>query len=110
MLDLREVVEPDVRIVRMQGGVVLMIALRSIERLQCDHLRHDRARKYLGGVELIDIGLTNAPLFVGRKEDDRAILRTLIRPLPVELRGVVSDGKEDLQQLTIGDLRSVVDN
>src|SRR6476646_9409061 len=109
-LDLRKVVDKDVRQVRMAGGVILMIFLLPIERLQRRHFRHDRARKYLGRLQLIDVGLTNASLFFGGEEDDRSVLRTLVWSLPIELSGVVSDGKEDLQELTIRNLRRVVHN
>ncbi len=63
----------------MQPGVVLVIAFRRIERLQRHHLGDDLVWEYLRLLELRDIGLRDALLLVIAEEDDRPILRSLIR-------------------------------
>ena len=67
-------------------------------------------RKNLGRVQLRDVVLADLLLLVVGVEDGGAVGRTYIRPLAIELRRVVDHGKEDLQQLAIGDLRRVENN
>ena len=45
MLHLRRVVDRDVRVVRMEGSVILMVGLGYVKRFQRDDLRHDWGRK-----------------------------------------------------------------
>src|ERR1700691_4714447 len=54
-------------------------------------------------VELRDIGFGDAGLLGAGREDGRAVLRPSVRPLAVELGGVVHDRKEDLQDTAIAD-------
>ena len=85
-----------------------MIGLRRKEPLQRADLGHDRLLVDFGGVELGDIGLRDLLLLVVGGEDRRAVLRAAVRPLPVQLRRVVHDREEDLQDLAVADLRRVV--
>src|SRR5579864_6120555 len=94
----------------MQSGIILVIGLCRIETLERNDLRHDRAGKYLRLIELRDVGLRDAFLFVIRIEDRRSVLSTFIGALTVQLSGIVRNRKEYAQQLTIGDLRGIVDN
>src|SRR5882672_5898425 len=104
VLDLRDVVEGNIGLVRVQRQVVLVIVLRRIERLQRADLGHDRLLVDLGGVELGDIGLRHLLLLVIGGEDRRAILRAGVGALAVQLGRVVHDREKDLQDLAIADL------
>src|SRR3954454_16103994 len=104
VLDLRDVVEGNIGLVRVQRQVVLMIVFRRIEPLQRADLGHDRLLVDLGGVELGDIGLRHLLLLIIGSEDRRTILRTGVRALAVQLRRVMHHGKEYLQDLAIADL------
>src|SRR5579863_3537130 len=64
MLDLGRIVKHDVGLMGMQGGVVLMIGLGRIERLQRHNPGHDRAGEYTRFVELRDVGLGDALLLI----------------------------------------------
>ena len=58
---------------------------------------------------MIDVGLSNALLLFVGIEDRGSILCAIVRPLPVKL-GRIVHGEEDLEKLTIGDLRGIVDD
>src|SRR5208337_2837626 len=107
---LGQIVVPDVKVVGMQRRIVLVISLRRIERLEGNHLRHDRARKSLGLVELSNVGLRDALLVGAVVKNRRAILRALVRSLAVQLRGIVRHGEVHFQELPVGDLRGIVNN
>src|SRR6266404_9148233 len=94
MAELGQIVDGDVRLVWMKLRVILVIVLCGIERLQRHYLRHNGLRKSLGAVELINIGLRNALLLVIGIEDYRAVLSAVVRPLPVQFRGIMRDGKK----------------
>ena len=83
----------------MQHGEVLVIVFRRIEAMQGLKLGHDRPRKGVRLVELGDIGVGNPFLFIVGIKDRRAILRTGVRSLPIELGRVVRDRKINLQIL-----------
>src|SRR3954464_5977583 len=68
VLDLRDVVEGNIGLVRVQRQVILMIGLGGIKRLQRTDLGDDRLAVDFCGVELGDIGLRHLLLFVGRGE------------------------------------------
>ena len=102
-LQLRQVVVDDVRIGRVQLEEVLVVGLGRIERLQRHDRRHDRPREDLRVSQLLDVRRRDLLLLVVDVEDRRAILRAVVRPLPIQLRRVVRDGEEDLQQLAVGD-------
>ena len=68
--DLWEVVNHDIRLVGMQGSVVLMVVLSRIELIEGDDLSDDCSRKNFGLIELIDVGLSDPLLIrVGVKDD-----------------------------------------
>ena len=94
----------------MKRRIVLVIILRRIERLQRHHLGHDRLGKHFGFVELRDVRFRDLLLLVVAVENHRAILRAIVRPLPVQLRGIVGHREKHPQQFSIGDLRRIVCN
>src|SRR4051812_45140383 len=97
----------NVRIFRVVQRVILMIVLSSVEALQLCNLSNDPPRKHFRIVQLRDIGIRN-PLLVTDIEDRRAIRRAYVWSLPVELRGIVGHGKEDAQQLAVGNFGGIV--
>ncbi len=103
-LDLGPVADQDVRIVRVVESVVLMVGLGVVETLQRHHLRHNGIGKHFGRIELRNVGGADLPLFFAGIEDCRAIRRSNVRSLTIELRRVVNDGKENLQKLAVRDL------
>src|SRR5580704_16601547 len=101
MLNLRRVVERNVRIIRMIRRVILMISLGRVKGLEWHYLRHDWPRENFGLIELSNVGFGNLLLFVATAKNHGEILRAAVRPLPVELRRVVRHGKENAQQFAI---------
>src|SRR3954463_12548827 len=74
VFDLGQVEARDIGLVRMLGGVVLVIILRRIKRLRAADLGDDRLWKHFGGVELRHIGLGDLLLRVVLRENLGAIL------------------------------------
>src|SRR5262245_26584499 len=108
VLNFRRVVEGDVGLVGMLDGVVLVIGLgREERRLHRAGLGDDRALVNLRRIELRDVVLRDLRLRLGLRDNLRAILRTGVGPLAVELRRVVRDREEDLQDLAVGNLLRV---
>lgn len=62
--NLWRVVIDDVRIVGMEGSIVLVVSLSGIKTLQSDDLSYDAAREDFGIVELRDIRLGNSFLLL----------------------------------------------
>src|SRR5262249_23364619 len=105
ILDLRRVVENDVRLRGMLERVILVIGLGREERgLHRAGLGHDRAPERLRRIELRDVVLRDLRLRLALRENLRPILRAGVRALAVELRRVVRHRKEDLQDLPVGHL------
>ena len=104
------IVENDVGIVGMKAGVILVIGFGGIEGLERDNLGDDSAGEDFGLIELGDVGLGDSFLLVVGVEDRGAILRAGIGALPIEFGGIVSDGEEDAEKFSVGDLRRVVGN
>jgi len=88
--------------------IILMIVLGGVEIFEGLDFGDDGAGVNLGNVELGEVGLGDAPLFVARVEDGRAVLRASVRPLAISLRGIMGDGEENHQQPAVGDFGSVV--
>jgi hypothetical protein len=82
--DLRQIVDRDVGLRGVQRQVILMIGLGRVENLVRFDFGDDGAGEDVSLVELGDIGLRDAGLFAGLREDRRAVLRPDIRPLAVE--------------------------
>src|ERR1700758_4752673 len=59
-------------------------------------------------LQLRDVGLCDATLLSIGRENRRAILRTVIGSLVVQLGGVMRHREENLQQPSVGDLSRVV--
>src|SRR5215467_5045284 len=107
--DLGPVADFNVRIVGILERVVLVIIFSAIKTLERDNLRHDPRREDLGRVQLSNIGLSDALLIRAAKENHRAIRSTNVRPLAVELSGIMGDGEEDAEKLSVGDARRIKD-
>ena len=58
-------------------------------------------------VELREVGFGDTRLFGRGRKNRRAVLRADVRPLPIELGGIVRDGEVNLQDLAIRDLARV---
>src|SRR5262249_38604558 len=99
-----------VKIGGMTRGIVLVIGLGGIENIQRNYFGDNSLAENLRLVQLIDVGLCDVLLLGTRVEDCGSILRALVRTLTVQLGRVRRDGKKDLQQLSVTDLRRVVDH
>jgi len=66
-----------------------MVGLGRIKCLDPVDARYDGTLEDLQLIKLLDVGLGDALLVVTRIENDRAILRTDIRTLPIELRRIL---------------------
>src|SRR3984957_6695431 len=104
VFDLWNVVVGNIGLIGVKRQVVLMIGFGGEKPFQRPDLGHDRLVVDLGGVELRDVGVRDLFLLVICREDRRAILRTAVRSLAIQLRRIVRDGKEDLQDLAVADL------
>ena len=78
------IVEGDVRVVRVERGVILMIGLGSVERLQRDDLRHNRTRKRPGLIQLGDVCLRDVFLLITAVEDHRPVLAAGVWPWTIQ--------------------------
>src|SRR6185312_2281104 len=105
--NLGQVIDGNVRIVRVQGRIILVISLRGIKGLQRDDLRDNASMKHFGLSQLRDVGIGNTLLVGVRIRNHRAVLRAFVWALAVELRWVVDDGEEHLEQLAVRNLRRV---
>ena len=81
----------------MHGCVVLVIHLSGIEFFQRDQLRHNWAREQFCLLQLSDISLDDVFLLLIRVENHRAILRARVRPLAIELCGIMADPEKYLK-------------
>ena len=108
VLDLGRIEHHDVRRVRVVRHVVLMVALGGEELVELSHFRHDRTREILCLGQLIDVRGRFLFLSVVAIEDRRAILRADVRPLAIELRRIVRDGEEHLEQFAVRHDRRIV--
>ena len=98
----------DVRVIRVVRRVVLMVGLGLVESFECGDLCDERAFEEFRPVQLLDVAFGDALLLLAGVEDGRAVVRADVGPLPVQLGRVVCDGKEDLEELAVGDLGRVV--
>src|SRR5262250_1277416 len=108
MSHFRCVIKHDVRACRMLSGIVLMVSLSSIERLQRGDLGDDGSRKDLRLLQLRNVRLGNPLLLIVSIENDGSVLSAFIRPLTIQLCRIMGHGEEDLQQLSVGDSRRIV--
>jgi hypothetical protein len=83
ILDLGKIIENDIRLIRMIGQVVLMVAFGFMKNLQCGDLSYEGTTEDFSLIELLDVSLRDAPLFFVKVKNSRAILRTSVRPLPI---------------------------
>ena len=77
-----------------------MVIFGAIETLERGYFRDDAAGENFCGIELRDVSVGDALLVRGSIENRGAIrCAGSIRPLPVELCGIMGHGKEDAKQL-----------
>src|SRR5690348_15010087 len=108
--DLWTITYLNVRVLRVMQRVILVVILSTIETLQGRNLSNDASLKEFRIVQLRDISIRNPLLVITDIEDRGAIRRADIWSLAVELRGIVSHGKEDAQKLAVGNFRGIVND
>src|SRR6478736_953323 len=101
--DLRQIIEGDIRVGGIPQEEVLVVVLGPEKSLQRVDTGGDRRAEHARLVELRNISDGDLSLGIVGVEDRRAILRARIRTLAVHLGRVVRDGKENLQDLAVGD-------
>ncbi len=106
VFDLWQVVIDDVGVGRVQRQEILVILLGRVEAGIVGDLGDDRLFEDMRLVELGDIGFGDLALFRVGDEKCRAVLGAFVRSLEIELRRVVRDREEDLQELAVADLLS----
>src|SRR5450755_1570934 len=82
--------------------IILVIVLRRIKSSERLYASSYWPRKRVRLFQLADIGLCNTLLALIGVENCRTILRADIRPLTVNLGGIVHHRKCDLQNLAVG--------
>src|SRR6266704_3020628 len=105
IFQLGQIVVDDVGILRIVFQIVLVVALGGVKCLQWLDLCDDLSGVNFRGIELCDIGLSDALLIFIGVEDFGTILGAGVRTLAVPLRGIVGDGEENHQELAVGELR-----
>lgn len=110
MIYLRQIVDHDIRIVRVLDGIILVILLGGIKSVERHDLRHDRAAKNFRLINLIDVRVRDFLLVLIRVKNYGTILSSLVRALTIQLRGIVRDGEKYFQKLAHGNLRWIVNN
>ncbi len=110
ILDLGNVVSRYVGSAGIMEQVVLVIVLCGIEAVQGIYAGDDGPGKSMSLAQLTDVRLGDLLLPVIGIKDGGAILAAHVRPLPIELRGIVHHGKRDLQYLSVGNLSGVEDD
>src|SRR6185295_9680996 len=84
--DFGQIIDHNVRLIRMMSRIVLMISLGLVKGFESDHLCDNGLAKDVRLIQLINIGSRNTFLVFVSEEDDRTILRTPVRPLSIQLR------------------------
>ena len=79
----------DVGIIGIVFEEILMVALGGVERLEGLDFRDDGPGVHFRGIELRDVGLSDALLLRAVVEDQRAVLGAGVRTLAVPLRRIV---------------------
>jgi len=81
--------------------IALMVGLGGIEALERRDLGDDGAPEGVGPLQWVDVGLGDALLLVVGVEHGRAVLGAGVRPLAVELGGIVRDREDHLPRALI---------
>ena len=97
----------NIRLLWIEPGVVLMIALCGMERAERFKRGDDRPREVVRLVQFANLGGGDLPLLVAGCKDRGAILRANIVPLAIELRRIVGV-EEDVEQLFLANLPRIV--
>ena len=92
----------------MVERIVLVVVLGTVETLQRHYFSDDPRWNDLRSVELRDLGIRNSLLIIIDVKNGGSIRRTHVWTLPVELRWIVGNGKEDAQQLAVSDFGRIV--
>jgi hypothetical protein len=87
-----------------------VVVLGTVETLQRHYFSDDPRWNDLHSVELRDLGIRNSLLIIIDVKNGGSIRRTHVRALPVELRWIVGDGKEDAQQLAVSDFGRIANH
>ena len=90
--------------------VILVVVLGAIETFERRNLSHDLSRKHFRIVQLQNIRIRNPFLVIVDIEDRRAIRSADVISLPVELSGIVGNGKENAQQLAVANFGRIVNH
>ncbi len=104
VLQFGQVVVDDIGIIGIVLEEILVIVFRGIECLERLRLRDDGPGIDFGGIELRDVGLSDAFLVRAGIENQGTILRTSVGPLAVPLRGIMRNGEKNHQELAERDL------
>jgi hypothetical protein len=104
------VVDKNVRVERVVCHEVLVVILSGVKPLQRRNFRYDRRMKHMVPLELRDILRSGELLRVIRIENLGAVLRSLVRPLAVELSRIVRHEKIHLHQVSERDFCRIVRN
>lgn len=80
----------------MMLGVILMIGLGFVERIERNNLGDNWLLEDFGFVDLSDVGFGNALLLFVSVKDSRAVMRADVGALPIEFRRIMSHGEEHL--------------
>ena len=83
------------------NGVVLMVFLPAVERIEWNDLRHDWLGKHARTVELLHIGQGRLSLLLIDVKDCGTITATDIGSLAIQLRWIMHHGEEDSQQRAV---------
>lgn len=90
---LRQVVDDDVRLIRIEREIVLVISLGWVKRLQRRDFSDDRAAIRMRRLQLGDVRFGYALLLVVGEKNGRSVLGARVRTLPVQFRRIVCDGE-----------------
>src|SRR5260370_15927627 len=110
IFQLGQIVVNDVRILGIVFQIILVVALGGVKYLEWLDLCDDLSGVNFRGIELCDIGLSDALLIFIGVEDRGTILGACIRTLAGPLRGIVCDGAEKQQELALGEVGRIVDD
>ena len=83
MVHFWSIIENDVRLIGVQRGVILVISFRGIESLQRHNLSRSCGAKIFSRLELLNVRLRNALLFVAVVENRGAVLRAFVGSLTI---------------------------
>ena len=102
-VDLRQIVDHDVRTAWVSREIVLVIVFGRIERLVRLNASDDRRLEDGRLLELVDVGFRDTPLLESCRKDRRPVLSAHVRSLSVEFGRIVCHREVNLQQAAVTD-------